>query len=245
MSDAPPILNQSFVKLARARKHITELESTIAFYLKDTPPRSSAFPIPGPNGEWIIYFHFSSNPIPAEFGAIVGDIIHNIRAALDFAACECVRRNNAHDKDVYFPFCEKISDLDDMIKRKHLNRAHVNVVNYVKSLAPHRGGNVALRAIHDLDVRDKHKALIPQMISFASPVLEMKDEFGLPRIPPRIVGDPNAPSGIKFTFPDDTDFAKEEVVPTLYKFVELAEDIINMLVEILNNIEKNTFSSKI
>jgi hypothetical protein len=44
-------------------------------------------------------------------GAIVGDIIHNLRAALDLAACDLVRIRGGNDNGVYFPFCNEPDEL--------------------------------------------------------------------------------------------------------------------------------------
>ena len=99
---------------------------------------------------------FTNEPFPEELSAIFGDIVHNLRTALDLAASACVRANGKSDKGVFFPFCKEASELDAMIKRRNIDRAHPDVVSYIRSLAPYKGGNIALRAIHDLDVRDKH-----------------------------------------------------------------------------------------
>lgn len=236
-------LHQPFIKLRRARTHIDELEALFLTYLRETPPRVSTKLVSSPDGGWEVKFNFSSEPVPDEAGAVFGDAIHNIRAALDLAACECVRANGNSDKGVIFPFCEKAADLDKMIKDRKLLRASPAVVQYVQSLKPYAGGNAALRAIHDLDLRDKHRGMMPQPTSFASPAIEMLDKNGKPHAFPRIVGDPNTPADVKIVFPSDTIFANDEIIPTLHKLVALADSIVAALASIIESDALNATKS--
>jgi hypothetical protein len=220
-----PTLKQSFIKIRRAKKHIADLEQAFELYLEKTPPRFTA-ENRKINDRNVIYFEMRSEPFQEEVPAIFGDAIHNMRAALDIAAVGCVKANNKNDNNVHFPFCENATDLDRVIMDKNLHRAHADVVDYVKSLAPYKGGNIALRAMHDLDILDKHRAMIPQTISVSSPILELHDGNGNYYDPPRIVGCRNTPSEIKFVFPDESPFAKEEIIPTLHKLAGLTDGIV-------------------
>ena len=47
-----------------------------------------------------------------------------------------------------------------MIKEKNFHRAGPDAVALLKKFEPYRGGNNLLRGLHDLDIEDKHKALI-------------------------------------------------------------------------------------
>ena len=233
-TDAPaPPLHHSFVKIKRARHHIAELEAVFAKYLIETPPQSSAQLVVSPEGGWSINLEFSNVALPDDAGTIFGDAIHNMRTALDLAACECVRSNDKSDKGVYFPFCEKSDGLDKAIKDRHITRAQPDVVKYIRSLKPYQSGNAALRELHDLDVQDKHHGMMPQPTSFASPVIQMLDDNDKPLPIPVIIGDPNKPSDIKIIFPEGSPFAGEEIIPTLYKLVALADSIVSTLASIL------------
>ena len=150
MPETQPPLHQSVVKLRRAHGHLVELEAAFAKYLIATPPQASAKIVATSEGGWGVSFEFSSVALPDEAGAIFGDAVHNMRTALDLAACECVRSNGKSDKGVYFPFCEKSDDLDKAIKDRHLTRADPEVVQFIRSLKPYQDGNAALRGLHDL-----------------------------------------------------------------------------------------------
>lgn len=100
-------------------------------------------------------------PFPASVPLGLGDAIHNLRTALDLLAGDIVRLNGKSAADVYFPFCENADFLDQMIKRRKFHRASPEAVDLLKSMAPYKGGNTLLRALHDLDVMDKHQLIVP------------------------------------------------------------------------------------
>lgn len=213
------------LKIARAKRHITEFEESIPHYLATNSAKASAT-VEGNTVKWA--FEYTGSP--AEWGPIVGDVIHNLRSALDLAAVECVRLNGGDDREVYFPFAGEEASLDKMIFKRGLGRAHPSVVSFVKSLRPFKGGNALLRALHDLDVQDKHHAIIPTGVSYSGPIISLWNDAGEPEI--SVVGDPNTPSQISFVFPAGTAFAGHEVIPTLHEFVGLVDGIVDALMVI-------------
>lgn len=94
------------------------------------------------------------------YATAFGDIVHNLRAALDHVAVAAVASAGGNTKGVYFPIADKADTLDDAIKDKKFSRATPEAQALLRSLRPYRGGDRALRALHDLDVVDKHKDLI-------------------------------------------------------------------------------------
>ena len=138
-------------------------------------------------------------------------------------ACELVRLNQGNDNSVYFPISDAASTLDAAIKQKNFHRAGQDAINLLKSFAPYRGGNIALRAIHDLDIHDKHKAIIPTVSHFAiSVVLQFKD--GLIDLDRSIVT--VDPDSIDIVFPKKSPFSGEKVIPTLEQLVQLVDGIV-------------------
>src|ERR1700694_3844797 len=78
----------SEIKLCRARTHLTELESEIASFVVSNP--ATVTMTINKTGDGIETF-MSHECVPEIIGAIVGDIIHNLRSSLDLAACDLVR----------------------------------------------------------------------------------------------------------------------------------------------------------
>lgn len=223
----------SFVKLARAKKLVNELEQIVADYIGTNPVEFNVGPSPPDSGIAGVRIEFSGQkPVPDELGSVFGDVIHNLRAALDLMACDLCKLKGASTKDVYFPFCESVSQLPKMIIKRHFDQAGPEAVRLLHELQPYKGGNTALRAIHDLDIQDKHQMLIVTPMSFASPILELhdgsgnyyRDEHG--RLAPRVVGDPTKPSEIRLQFPPDGALAGKDLIPTLHELVETTAGVI-------------------
>lgn len=223
-TDAPPF-RASFLKIERAKKHIKELEQLAADFLGGDPVQTTAEEAAGPDGSMGIVIQMKVSPVPEEMSAVVGDIIHNLRTSLDLMASELCRLNQKSDKGVHFPFSDEAGSLDEAIKRWHFQRAGDDAIKLLKELKPYRGGNEALRAIHDLDIQDKHQSLIPGAMSAASPIIQVRDENG-PLEKMRIVGDPNKASEVKLLCPAKSALANQPLIPTLHSLVQAATDIV-------------------
>lgn len=173
----------SELKVDRAKFHLSTLQSEIDKYIESNPfkvvveqDETSS------NHKWTLRV---SHDIPFIFAAIIGDIIHNLRASLDLLAAQAVIHNGGNPKDVYFPFSHNEESLDEMIKKRKIKRAGDHIVDLIKNLQPYKGGNEKLREIHDLDITDKHKTLIPvahyagienfEMLGASGPVLMIKN----------------------------------------------------------------------
>jgi hypothetical protein len=202
---------------------LSELSEAVDSFLRETPPKVRV-EIENPKGPRAkAFFRVDMTGMPEILGAIVGDVIHNLRSALDLAACELARERGQSDKGVYFPFCDRPEALDKAIKDKRFDRAGPGAVALLRELKPYHAGNAALRAIHDLDVQDKHKMLIPTFITFASPVLSRWDDDGTPNL--TIVGDPSMATDIRLLFPEGP-LDGSELLPTLHNLVELVAGIV-------------------
>lgn len=91
----------SDTKLKRARKHLSELEAEIAAFLATKLIRFET-ETGIRNNRPLFKFTIHVAPTSEWVGAIVGDVIHNLRTALDLAACEIVRATQQSDDGVYF-----------------------------------------------------------------------------------------------------------------------------------------------
>lgn len=175
----------SRLKIDRASKHLCELEDAIETYFASKPCAIIVEPFPGMEPFWKTQAWIARirQSVPHAVSAIIGDVIHNLRTALDLLVCDLVRVAGKSTKQVYFPFCETAAELPSKIKDRNLHRAGQDVVRVVESLRPYKGGNLALRAIHDMDVADKHQALLPLLGAVAVPlaaILGKERDFPVP-----------------------------------------------------------------
>ncbi len=166
----------SKLKLERAAEHLKEFEAAALAYLNSKPCAIVVEPFPGGLHEQMGTQSWNARirkPMPTKFSVLIGDFVHNLRTALDLLVCDLVTITGKSAADVYFPFCATAADLPRMIRDRKIQRAGMDVVAYIESLKPYKGGNVALRVIHDLDLTDKHRALLPVLSGVSLPLSKL------------------------------------------------------------------------
>jgi hypothetical protein len=100
-----------------------------------------------------------------EFGAVLGDAVHNIRTAFDYTAViiSSPPYGSAKQTKVYFPTGK---DRQAFVKelRAKMQGASRDAQLLVEALEPFSGGkNSSIRGLHDLDNGDKHRMIIPAL----------------------------------------------------------------------------------
>lgn len=147
----------SKIKIARGRRHVTEFNTQLGAYFQDDP--CAVFLQVNTNtGEPGISLKFRRE-MPQEISAIFGDAVHNFRTALDILANDLVALSGLRPKKVYFPFGKDAASFENELKVK-MREAPDAIKDIVRSLKPYIGGNELLRAMHDLDIGDKHIAIL-------------------------------------------------------------------------------------
>jgi hypothetical protein len=167
------------LKVQRAKYHLQELKTKIDQFFRNGGAEV-VFEI-APEFETIggsrtgSFTYRKREPIPSEWPAIIGDILHNLRSSLDLIACELHRITGGPPEEirgVQYPFCTGKSDLAGEIKKRRLNRIGGDFREIIENTAPYIGGNDGLCAIHDLDILDKHRIIVPAIaiVAFDWPV---------------------------------------------------------------------------
>ena len=72
----------AFLKIERANKHITDFQERLDSSIDAYGPRLN---MDGNTGEQFLYYGLSDRKLRSDIALIVGDAIHNLRCALDFA----------------------------------------------------------------------------------------------------------------------------------------------------------------
>ncbi len=152
-------------------------------------------------------------------------------------------------------FANTEAGLNDILAKEH-SRLGADVVGAIRDLKPFKGGNKLLRGLHDLDVLDKHRLIVPAYLAkwhrydhgqaladalgLPEPVLFMTDgtidsTFVRPgeRIRSKLGIDPLKylrphDRGVVSRFPSlvSAPFAGEEVVPTLHQLKQMVAKIL-------------------
>lgn len=208
------------IKIDRARRHISELEQAVTDYVASAPlkvfPKAVVV-----DGKPDIQITMEMTPPPEHLGAILGDILHNLRVVLDLAACDMVRSIGGDPKGVYFPFSDTADRLDERIRSQNFHRAGDDAIALLKTLQPYHHGNTKLRALHDLDIEDKHRNLLPQPFFAQGPIINTYDETGT--INPTVELNSEV---IIFLFPAIFDGKMRSLFPVLKDLVQLVDGIV-------------------
>ena len=213
-----PIFAAPRTKVQRAKGFVAELSAETQRYI-DSKPCTVKVIQPDPATPPTIEVRWDG--IGLTPGAIIGDAIHNLRTALDLMASELATLNGKSNKDVYFPLSDSAETLDDAIKRRRFDKAGDDAVALLRTIKPYRGGNELLRLLHDLDISDKHTALVP-----VGALRDIK-VAGAYSIDDPLNGCwevemPNA----SVIFPDDAPMAGRPIVEALEEMVQLVESIL-------------------
>ena len=156
------LLSSTYAKINRAKKHLADLSAEITAYVGRNPYRIFVDTDSKPLHER--YRFFFTEEIPCEWGSMVGDVIHNLRAALDTLATAMTVANGktspAIIKKTYFPIGTTKEFFDEKLP-KDLRGASDLARKMVARLKPYKGGTDAFWRLHQLDIMDKHTTLIP------------------------------------------------------------------------------------
>ncbi len=226
------------LKLKRASEHLATLERELDAYTARGPIRIMTAVCKDDPTRFDFSFE-ATESVPLELSTVIGDFIHNLRTSLDLTACDVVALNKRSTKEVYFPFAKNADELSARIKSKNFNRAHPDAVNLLVEFAPYKGGNLALRGVHDLDVMDKHQALLPSAGSVGAPGMMLMYEStehidgliargraSLEHAGHLPIGT-MFPASFKLVFPKDGPFGELDMVPTLYRLLHYFSRVID------------------
>ncbi|MDP3383382.1 MAG: hypothetical protein Q8S47_08660, partial [Phenylobacterium sp.] len=117
--------------------------------------------------------------IPTALHVMVGEVLHNLRSALDNTLGAIALINYPSDAGVGFPFGRDVDAFKaELAKQKKLPS---DARDIIAAAQPYQGGNHLLWALHELNRRDKHrKGLVPLNMPAETSVSYIIFERGLP-----------------------------------------------------------------
>jgi hypothetical protein len=148
-------------KVERAKKHFRDLEvELISFgkqhsYVLTGERNNDSGKINGP------YFQHRLPIIPVNILTAAGDVIHNLRSALDHLAYQLVAvgsPGSVPSRRAEFPIAKDFTTYKAETPRK-VEGMTPEAVEAINRLKPYKGGNEALWRIHELNNIDKHRML--------------------------------------------------------------------------------------
>lgn len=182
-------------KLDWAEKHLTKLDAEIqAFYagsVEEGKPYEVRSEFRPNTSEYVFWIEVLRQP-PVDFGLILGDFVHNLRAALDHLICQLARLANPKSTcaRTQFPIAQSHARFQQLAPDhlKHVSDIHRAAV---ESMQPYHSGTQAadhfLSVLARLDNVDKHRLVHPTFGFFS-------DRSRGPR--PNLRFEPNRDAGV-------------------------------------------------
>lgn len=160
------------LKLARARQLAQGLWSSLEILSNGTP---HGFDVEySDDRRQATFLTRKQLSIPAnEWSLVLGDIFHNFRSALDALAWELAHLDDAspsanHEKNIYFPIFKAEEHWARAVEGP-LSSVPLDILDRLYAVQPFVADNVneaILVILHDLDIADKHKALLKANFNF-------------------------------------------------------------------------------
>jgi hypothetical protein len=154
-------------KVERAKKHIEELQLVLKAFLDARPYKVGT---KRDNEGRLIYYVTSVDEPPSDLAAIVGDVLQNLRSALDHVAFRLVAVGvNGPIKpwQTEYPVADSAAEYPALRDRK-VRGARQDAIDAIDATKPYAGGNDALWRVHKLNNVDKHRLLIAVGSNFRS-----------------------------------------------------------------------------
>lgn len=232
----------AYRKVARAKEHISTLESETVAFFKAKPYIRVAEPDPKEPHLEVHKLRFTQG-FPDLFATLASDALHNLRDSLDNAGYAlAVAAGKTHPLHTAFPFAGSAADFENSLGRcKDIPK---EIHTLFRAYGPYKGGNDFLWALNRLAVTDKHKLLT---IALNSQLGNVHAEGAIHHIPVNPIWD-GAMREIEvftgfvghpvkgkieislFVAFDEVPFVTgEPVLKVLDYFVELVEDILSRL----------------
>lgn len=239
------------LKIQRANSHIAELQATVAeltssdFYklVMEADPRTGCNSLS----------YVPIKPVPQSIPLIIGDTVHNLRAAFDHIASECIRANGGSGKSVHFPFDEMRKNLISNVHLSAIERALPGARRVIlDEVKPYANGNgdKAIWCLNKIDNIDKHNLLIiTTKATFISPFIVMTGgasgivaraaKFDAEKPLKFLIADANVTidhqvkATFEIFFAEPNAIKDEPVVPTLIYVSQRMGEIINLFTALI------------
>lgn len=224
------------LKIERAERHIRDLQAAIDAFLACDPYPIRIEDDPKQRIRRITIDFVAA--IPDEVALIAGDAAHNLRSALDITICDIGASLGDHTRRARFPFATNPDDFEAELKRK-VKGFPPDILNLIRGLKPYDGGDDVLRALHRLDIIDKHQIIVPAAnhVAFGA---SSPGEFGSFRNYSRNpvgnrmvahlsldrVADKDVQATVAITFGHGQPFEGQPMVPTLLDLAQLVKGIV-------------------
>lgn len=169
------------LKLKRANKHITDVQEIVlglpnAYRSAVERDEETGFNV-------IRYYPPDTEKLASELALIIGDAIHNLRTAIEYAYLGVVEKcaPSVFDSSTKFPVRKTKKFVENALKGRKIDVLCPALFEcIVTQVKPYRteDGNIVITCLHDFDVSDKHWLLTPMLQVFDATGIILEDENG-------------------------------------------------------------------
>jgi hypothetical protein len=148
------------VKIDRAKHHLQELTTAVRAFHESWP--YVVHVRRDPETRRPIYYVASVKEAPSTIAAIAGDVLQNLRSALDQLAYQLVIVGTGAPgpfRGIYFPIADDLAAYQAS-KTEKVKGMRPDAIAAIDALKPYRGGHEMLWRLHKLNIIDKHRLLI-------------------------------------------------------------------------------------
>jgi hypothetical protein len=168
-------------KIKRAYHHIAELETCIDSLKKRLLATAHVDANTGCEYIKCGFADAEESEILEGLSAIIGDAVHNMKCALDHVWFETVRRlipSGSWGK-TRFPVYPTRDDLELALRKLEIDVSSPYFFRFIiGQIKPYDTGDWAIRPMHKLDIRDKHRLLIPAIYYSSIGDIYLEDQYG-------------------------------------------------------------------
>ena len=162
-------------KIERAKEHVADFERAAKTFLESH--RYSASSQFDPKRKAVSFVVQRCHTIPPRLAAITADAIHNLRASLDILWHQAWCKGIAGKRKQYFPVVRNPRELESRFKSVN-QAAHIAAVDILRSIKSVESWS-KLRALHEIDARDKHEIPILAAASYKQVIMKFPSDVAL------------------------------------------------------------------
>jgi hypothetical protein len=147
------------LKVESAKRYLSYFQEVLSAFFKTKPYELVAEQDPRTSES--VYRVRVYGCVPDELSVIAGDVVHNLRSALDQMVCALVRANRRQvSGGNSFPIMGSRKKFEEACVGK-LKNTSAKANRFIRRLKPYKGGNDAFWMLAELDNMDKHNEIVP------------------------------------------------------------------------------------
>lgn len=148
------------LKIERANGQIEEVRQALVSFQKTNPYIAFVEPDPSAGKEYV-KVRRTKEP-PEEILVVIGEVLHNLRSALDIAIQAAASRNGVRVMERSgFPIEATEQKFESALHKRKIQSRLPALAAFLREIKPYERGNPLLWRLHILNCTDKHKVLVP------------------------------------------------------------------------------------